>query len=59
MGGLAFLVERGYRELKGSLERLVPRSLGLRRGTFVLVWMERVEGYLLMEGGRTHGYGSR
>jgi hypothetical protein len=49
MDGLAFLVRNGYRELKGSLERLVPKSvrvvagksLGLRRGTFVLVWSNR------------------
>ena len=40
MDGLRFLVEHGYRELKGSLEQLVPRSarivsgmaFGLRRG---------------------------
>jgi hypothetical protein len=48
MDGLAFLIDHGYKELTGSLERLLPRSvrlvpgrsLGLRRGTFVLLWME-------------------
>ena len=49
MDALRFLVQHGYRELKGSLERLVPKSarivagtaFGLRRGTFVLCgWTE-------------------
>jgi hypothetical protein len=30
--GLAYLVEHGYRQLRGSLEQLVPRSVRLVPG---------------------------
>jgi len=48
LDALTLLVERGYKQLHGSLEKLVPKSarlvagkaFGLRRGHFVVVWKD-------------------